>query len=38
MPSKSHSTNPISFIAIGVCFMGAGVALSIALNPEAHLV
>ena len=32
MPSKSQAKNPISFIAIGVCFMGAGVTLSVALD------
>jgi mannose/fructose/N-acetylgalactosamine-specific phosphotransferase system component IIC len=32
MPVKNHQRNPIAFIAIGVCFMGAGVALSAALH------
>jgi hypothetical protein len=32
MPVKNRQKNAIAFIAIGVCFMGAGVALSAALH------
>jgi hypothetical protein len=32
MPVKNREKNPIAFIAIGVCFIGAGVALSAALH------
>ena len=32
MPEKDGRKNPTAFIAIGVCFMGAGVALSAALH------
>ncbi|MBN1507498.1 MAG: hypothetical protein JW955_11665 [Sedimentisphaerales bacterium] len=34
MPGKNREKNPIAFIAIGVCFMGAGVALSAALHSK----
>jgi hypothetical protein len=34
MPVKNREKNPIAFIAIGVCFMGAGVALSAALHAK----
>ncbi|GEM_PF-5110185 len=30
MTGKKRRKNPVAFIAVGVCFMGAGVALSIA--------
>lgn len=32
MSGKNNNINPIAFIAIGICFMGAGVTLGIALN------
>jgi len=32
MPFEKTKRNPRAFIAIGVCFMGAGVALNIALH------
>jgi hypothetical protein len=32
MPGNNQKMNPASLIAIGVCFMGAGVALSAALH------
>jgi hypothetical protein len=32
MSEKKRETNPAAFIAIGVCFLGAGVTLSIALQ------
>ena len=32
MSSKSNNINPTAFIAIGICFMGAGVTLGITLN------
>ena len=32
MPDKNYKPNPAAFIAIGVCFMGAGVALVAALH------
>ena len=32
MPGKNNQVNPIAFIAIGICFMGAGVALTAALS------
>ena len=34
MSSKSNNINPTAFIAIGICFMGAGVTLGITLNSE----
>ena len=32
MPGRNREVNPTAFIGIGVCFMGAGVALSAALT------
>jgi hypothetical protein len=32
MQNKKKEKNPATFIAIGVCFMGSGVALSLALH------
>jgi tellurite resistance protein TehA-like permease len=32
MPKNNQKPNPTAFIAIGICFMGAGVALSAALS------
>ncbi|MFN2297772.1 MAG: hypothetical protein ACK2UB_02910 [Anaerolineales bacterium] len=32
MDNEKQKPNPIAFIAIGVCFMGAGVALGAALH------
>lgn len=34
MPGNNQKMNPTSFIAIGVCFMGTGVALSAALHSK----
>lgn len=34
MPGKNDKKNPVAFLAIGVCFMGAGVALTTALHAE----
>jgi hypothetical protein len=34
MSGRKDQKNPIAFIAIGVCFMGAGVALNAALHSE----
>ena len=32
MANRKGKMNPVAFIAMGVCFMGAGVALSISLH------
>jgi hypothetical protein len=32
MDNEKHKTNPATFIALGVCFVGAGVALGAALH------
>ena len=32
MLARNHKMNPSAFIAIGICFMGAGVALGAALH------
>jgi predicted phage tail protein len=32
MPGKNRELNPSAFIAVGVCFMGSGAALSAALR------
>ncbi|MBE0685977.1 MAG: hypothetical protein IH585_08250 [Anaerolineaceae bacterium] len=34
MSGKNRKANPNAFIAIGVCYMGAGVALSAALQSK----
>ena len=34
MSSEKRKTNPTAFIAIGICYMGAGVALAAALNAK----
>ena len=34
MSEKKREGNPAAFIAIGVCFLGAGVALSTALQSK----
>ena len=31
MPGRKRDFNPTAFIGVGVCFMGSGVALSLAL-------
>lgn len=32
MDRQNQKTNPVAFIAIGVCFMGAGVTMGVALQ------
>ena len=32
MPKRERETDPRAMLAVGVCFMGAGVALSLALR------
>ena len=32
MDRQNQKTNPVALIAIGVCFMGAGVTMSVALQ------
>jgi hypothetical protein len=34
MPGKKNKINPVAFIAIGACYMGAGVTLTLALNSK----
>jgi hypothetical protein len=34
MSSENRNVKPMAFIAIGICFMGAGVALSAALESK----
>ena len=38
MPVTKRPKNPVAFIAVGVCFMGAGVALSAALESGGSVV
>jgi uncharacterized membrane protein YidH (DUF202 family) len=38
MQEKRRRSNPVAFIAIGVCYMGAGVALGAALRETSGFV